>query len=394
MIFVSIPTPKILTPKRILVCILIIYLIWSVLYAAFVPPWESPDELAHYLYVAYLAQHGTPPESSSAQHSELFPAIGHVTSMYEWYQPVLGYVPHVLVYRIWSLFNVQGLPRTFPPVNPAFATSPIAQAYMFLPETTQPLDWLRLYPGLLALRLTSSLLGMLTILVIWRTALVIWPGELAFAVAVAAVVALIPEFILVSATVRSDCAQNLVSAAALLAMVQLVSRSNPPSQRTVLFLGLLGAAACLTKYTLLFIIPLTAVALAMSSPRPRTWLTLAGWLAVPIIISLGLYHLVFMPGRQVLGFAQHELHISTSLFGWKTVTDGLSLLCDLFWGRFGWANGTLPPLWAQIPTVLSLSGIVMSIETIIFYKRIGCLSATTWRQLVVLILAIRCQHIV
>lgn len=55
---------KALTPSRMLVIILVIYIAWSVIYAALVPPWESPDEPAHYLYVAYLAQHGVPPEPS------------------------------------------------------------------------------------------------------------------------------------------------------------------------------------------------------------------------------------------------------------------------------------------------------------------------------------------
>lgn len=313
---------------------------------------------------------------------------GFITSMYEWFHPALGYAPHALVYHIWSLFNDQGLPKTFPPVNPAFGSDPFPHAHVFLPEVTQPLGWLRLYPGLFVLRLTSSLLGALTVLVIWRIALVMWPGEPTFALLVAATVALIPEFIFINATVRNDSMANLVSAIALWMMVRFFASSNPhPQQRAIFFLGLAGAVAWLTKYTLLFVVPLAAIVLILAEPRFRTWPMMAGWLVAPIVVSLSLYYLIFPQARQALEFSQLALHIRPDMLKWSMVADGLPLLRDLFWARFGWANVIVPQLWTQIPTVMGLGGIGMSIGTIIYDQRTGRLSATIWRQFAILVLA-------
>jgi hypothetical protein len=308
--------------------------------------------------------------------------------MYEWHHPLLGYVPHALVYRIWSLLDPQGLPQTFPPVNPLYELGLVPNAHVFLPETIAPLGWSRSYPGLFALRLTSSLLGALTIVCVWGIASTVWPGDPAFAVVAAATAALIPEFIYVNSSVRNDSATFLISAAATWLLVRLVAHPGPaPQRRKVLLLGLVCTAAWLTKSTLLFVLPLTAIVLAIAYPYPRAWPALLAWLVIPLIIGVGLYYLIFPQTRQGLESIQELTRIDPATITWSTLTDGLPLLRDLFWARFGWANVVLPALWTQVPTVLGLGGIVTSIAVLVRGRRIRkC--PITGRQLAVLTAAL------
>ena len=381
-------TIPVLTPGRLLIGIVIVYLAWSAIYAALTPPWESPDEPSHYLYVRYLAEHGTPPGPSPIEQTGPFWANGFVTSMYEWHHPVLGYVPHALVYRIWSSLDPQGLPQTFPPVNPLYELGVIRNAYLFLPETIAPLDWIRSYRGLFTLRLTSSLLGALTIVCVWGIASTVWPSDSVFAIVAAATVALVPEFIYINSNVRNDSATYLISSAVTWLLVRLIAHPGPaPQRRKVLLLGLVCTVAWLTKSTLLFVLPLTAIVLAIAYPYPRAWPALLAWLVTPLVIGVGLYYLIFPQARQGLESIQELTRIDLTTITWSTLTDGLPLLRDLFWARFGWANVVLPPLWTEIPTVLGLGGIVTSIAVLIRGRRIGkC--PMTGRQLAVLTVAL------
>ena len=51
-------TPR---PRLILAVILGLYLALGILFAANTPPWQAPDEPAHYNYVRYLAEQGNFP---------------------------------------------------------------------------------------------------------------------------------------------------------------------------------------------------------------------------------------------------------------------------------------------------------------------------------------------
>ena len=377
-----------LTPGRLLLGILVIYLVWSAIYAALTPPWESPDEPSHYLYVRYLAEHGTQPAPAPFQEPWPFYANGFVTSLYEGHHPLLGYVPHAIVYRVWSIFDLQGLPQTFPPINPLFESGPGNNAFLFLPETTMPLDWLRLYPGLFALRLTSALLGALTVVCIWGIASTVWPDEPMFAVLAAATVTFIPQFIYINSTIRNDCATYLVASAAIWLLARLVARPGfAPQRKQLTLLGAGCAVGWLIKSTLLFVIPLTIVALALAYPRPRAWPAMLSWLAAPLVIGVGLYYLALPQARQGWNDIQELMRINPVLIQWSTVTTGLPLLRDSFWARFGWASVALPPLWTQVPTVLGLTGIGLSVVVVIrgiHAKR----SPITIQQLAILILAL------
>ena len=80
--------------KIILVLIAVMYCALSVMYAILTPPWESPDEPAHYLYVSQLATRWRPPQKSTIQQTNRFSKDqAFISSNYEWYQPALGYLP-------------------------------------------------------------------------------------------------------------------------------------------------------------------------------------------------------------------------------------------------------------------------------------------------------------
>jgi len=85
-----------------LLAIILAYLVVGALYAALTPPWQAPDEPAHYNYVRYLAENRRLPvlQMGDYPHDYLeeikaakFPATMSIDPIrYEFYQPPLYYV--------------------------------------------------------------------------------------------------------------------------------------------------------------------------------------------------------------------------------------------------------------------------------------------------------------
>ncbi|MCB0082648.1 MAG: hypothetical protein KDE47_17020, partial [Caldilineaceae bacterium] len=89
-------------PRRWLTVIVAVYLIVATLFAIYTPPWQNPDEPAHYNYIAHIAAgHGLPVlqmgDYDQALRDELttlhFPPERSIAALrYENYQPPLYYV--------------------------------------------------------------------------------------------------------------------------------------------------------------------------------------------------------------------------------------------------------------------------------------------------------------
>ena len=62
--------------KIILVLIAVMYCALSVMYAILTPPWESPDEPAHYLYVSQLATLASSTEINHTANKQVFQGPG------------------------------------------------------------------------------------------------------------------------------------------------------------------------------------------------------------------------------------------------------------------------------------------------------------------------------
>src|SRR5574340_892915 len=103
----------------LLIAIVVLFLLIGGLYAALTPPWQAPDEPAHYNYIAQVAGHGccpviTPSDWNAAQLEALkaaqFPDNASVAGVtYEDHQPPLYYLIAAPVFNLThgSLFAMR-----------------------------------------------------------------------------------------------------------------------------------------------------------------------------------------------------------------------------------------------------------------------------------------------
>ena len=90
------------SPHRWLVALLLAYLLAGSLFAYYTPPWQVPDEPAHYNYVAHIAKTGTLPvlkmgdynqeKLSTLLQTKFVPKLSPAYLRYESYQPPLYYL--------------------------------------------------------------------------------------------------------------------------------------------------------------------------------------------------------------------------------------------------------------------------------------------------------------
>ena len=170
----------------ILVAALLAYTGLAVTYAVGTPIWQAPDEPAHFNYVRQVAETGTLPELREGDwDSDLLSRVqngaleGIDRIRYESWQPPLAYVVAAPVYLLG-------------PRDPASAV--------------------------LRLRLWGALLGGLTIVIGYAAARTVLGDTLALAVPF--VMAGVPMFTAISASVSVDPVANLLAALLLLAVLR------------------------------------------------------------------------------------------------------------------------------------------------------------------------------
>ncbi|MFQ5814293.1 MAG: glycosyltransferase family 39 protein, partial [Anaerolineae bacterium] len=169
--------------------VLAAYLVIGILYAVKTPPWQVPDEPAHYNYVKYLAENYRLPvlRMGDYPHDYLeeikanrFPPEMSIEPLrYEFHQPPLYYVLAAVVYKLFA-------------------------------------------GKLLPLRLLSVLLGCCLLWVAYHVAKEIFPGDEALALGATAFVAFVPMHIAITAAVNNDTLAELILAVILWMLVRYV----------------------------------------------------------------------------------------------------------------------------------------------------------------------------
>jgi 4-amino-4-deoxy-L-arabinose transferase-like glycosyltransferase len=217
-----------MTRRLILALILVVYFILGALFAVNTPPWQAPDEPAHYNYIAYVAQNGSFPvlHSGDYPHGYLeqikaagFPPDMSITSIrYESHQPPLYYLLAAPVYSAAG-------------------------------------------GGLVPLRLLSVLLGAGIVLFAYGIGRRAVPGDPRIALGTAAFVAFLPQHLATISQVGNDVLAELLLAAVIFVSAGLINKpgvSNKPGLsasesplplRTYLLLGLLLGLILITKTT-------------------------------------------------------------------------------------------------------------------------------------------------
>lgn len=286
-------------------------------YALGVPPWNAPDEPAHYNYVRHLATTGQLPELKPGDwNAELlerlksarFPKGQSVDSIaYESHQPPAFYL----------------------------LASPLHKATARLPLEEQ----------VAALRLLSVALSGATVVLAFLVVRAIFPQELSLQLAVAGFVAFLPMRSAIAGSVSNDALAELVATLLLLTMVQILRTGFRKGQ--ALLLGFLLGLALLTKMTLYGYLPL-ALLVALLSPSQgkngnSSRLRLLGLtLAVALLISGWWFvrNALVYGGTDLFGLQRHDQVVTgqprlEQLDGAALSYFG-STLFKSFWGQFGW----------------------------------------------------------
>ncbi|GAG30145.1 unnamed protein product, partial [marine sediment metagenome] len=106
------PDQVVRSKNSLTMLVIVAYLVIGILYAVKTPPWQVPDEPAHYNYIKYLAENSRLPvlqmgdyphdylEEIKAKH---FPPEMSIEPLrYEFHQPPLYYILATIVYKLFA----------------------------------------------------------------------------------------------------------------------------------------------------------------------------------------------------------------------------------------------------------------------------------------------------
>lgn len=307
----------------VLAAIVAAYLLAAVQYARLTPPWQAPDEPAHFNYVKYVAEQGALPVLQMGD----FPAdyLARFTDPRN--------TPHMSIdpirYESWQ-----------PPLYYLVA----AAVYRLAPAAGR----------LLALRLLSVALGALLIWVAYRAVMALAPGRAWLALGTAALVAAVPMHVATTAAVSNDTLAELWVALVLWQLFALL-RAPGEGVRPWLWLGVTLGLAGLTKLSTAIALPVALVALAWlawrrapEGQKARYALARLGALCLPAALLLlpWLARNVAVYGigdplisHRHAAVVQGQLRTAERVaeVGWRrAASDFLLTSFNSFWGQFGW----------------------------------------------------------
>jgi len=329
------------------VAIVTLYLLLATLYALQTPPWQAPDEPAHYNYARHIAEMGRLPILEPGDYPAAYleackaarfaPSFSIDRIKYESHQPPLYYTLASLVYRAAS---------------------------------GQPIG-----VRLRAMRLLSVLLGAAALALIYACACRLLPERPWLAAAVGLVCATLPMHLTMTAAVNSDALAELLI---VLIGFLVLRRRDDYSLRYRLLLGLLLGLAFLTKMQTYTAFGFCAVALlcdARDQKHPWPWLLRNGAtiLAIAVLVAAPwIWRNMQVYGwNDPLAMIRHDQvvqgQLTTSAFlaqyGLAALLRGLlQTTFHSFWGQFGWMAAPMHPRVYQVlggVSGLSLAGLIV-----------------------------------
>lgn len=324
----------------VLVTILVAYLIIGASFALLTPPWQVPDEPAHYNYIRILAEERRlpvlemgdyPAEHLEAIKAQRFPPEMSIDSLrYESHQPPLYYLM----------------------AAPVFALTRGA---------------------LVPLRLFSLVLGAGVILLAYAAVRGLFPYQPLLALGSAAFVAFLPQHVAMMAGVNNDSLAELILAAVvwqLILLVQAESAETVGAARAAFLGGLIGLGL-VTKTTDYLALPLAALALGLRWHRGCAGCERLALLIFGPALAIGLpwwvRNAVTYGGLDLLGLGRHNWVVVgqprtsewLAAYGAAEVARRfVQTTFQSFWGQFGWMGVVLDQrIYAGLALVSGLVGL-------------------------------------
>lgn len=316
-----------------LVLTLVVYFGIGSLFASQVPAWQAPDEPAHYNYVAQLAN-GRFPIIEAGDYDQSY--LDEIRGA----QFAPNYETESIEYEDWQ-----------PPLY-----------YLLL----TPVFWLT-NGSLLALRLTSLLLGAGVVTLGYLIGQELFPKSPWVPLTTAVFIAFLPQHLSILASINNDSLAELLIAALLYTLFVWTREPIDNQPRNHYFLvtsGILLGLGMLTKLTVYLMVPVAGVFLLWRFWRKWNDLFYALVLFFGPVVLLGslwwIRNLLVYPGFDPLAMAAHDRVVVgqprtvewIAQFGLSgTIQRFLQTTFNSFWGQFGWMAVPMPT-WVYQPLLI------------------------------------------
>ncbi len=324
------------------------YLIAGALFAVYTPPWQAPDEPAHYNYVRQVAEKGCCPRVE----------IGDWQSDYLEQLTSARFAPESLD----RLYTIQ-YEDHHPPL------------YYLLASLVYKLG----NGSLVALRLFSVALGATTVALTYAIGKYTLPEQPQIALGAMALVAFLPQHLAMMSAVNNDSLAEALVAFGLLWMIRYLKGNGVPIWQ----LGLIAGLAILCKVTIYFLLMLFPLAICLAWTKQEKPISLlagriAAFTLVALVIGGGwwLRNISAYGFPDLLGLAAHDAVVAdqprtidyVDEHGWINYARQLiAVTFKSFWGQFGWMALPLDSVFGgwiyrgfALLTLAGLSGISLA----------------------------------
>ena len=328
------------TDKKYLLLVLALYFSLALIYSLAVPLWEAPDEPSHYLCVRRFSDgRDFKPPRSPGEIDSIW-SEGYIFSLYQSSQPPLYYLISAPVMKVLSLRVLPlGEGIEFPAIRTDYSGS--GNLFVHSRESIWSIPSPEVRGHLM--RLVSVLLGGITIFFIYRIARAVFPNDHAVALSSGAFAATLPQFNFISGMIGNDSLAALMGAATLLFLVRLADKEIRPRSRDFIFLGVLITLSLLTKFNLIFLIPLSLIVILIKARDAGGWMVgLSGmvFIFLPLLIGLTAAMILF-PNDVMIKYRVMVWRLIRTTPDLVTIEHLQWMLKDIyrsFWATFSWMS--------------------------------------------------------
>ena len=297
-----------------MLALVLVYLTLAMLYILYTPAWQNPDEPAHYNYTRHLVETGSIPVLESNDYNQEYlvdivsrrfpPELSTDSLRYEGHQPPLYYLLQVPIYR-----SANG--------------------------------------SLLAMRVTSAIIGALIVIVSGLAAWEYYNPQVPMALATAGVVAFIPQHVAMLASVNND---SLAELWMMVGFWLLLRMPLQPSVNAYRLLGVVLGLAFLTKATAYILVFPLLMAIGFDWRAGRIKLSALGVVLLPALLLGGVWwvrNCLVYGWPDVMGLLRHNAVVvgQPRTSDWlreygvlEVVTRMWNTTFNSFWGQFGWMS--------------------------------------------------------
>jgi hypothetical protein len=326
------------TPPALAV-LLVLAAAQAVAWSAITPPIHGPDELTHAAYIQALVETGDGPEGNSgtAQYSREIEIIAQGLYVLPITQHYEGRPAWHRVDEVERQLAREGDAARNPATGPNAAAGNPPLYYLYGAAVWELTPDRSLLGRLQSVRLATIVPFLVTVVLAWLLAAELFSAAWARPL-VAGIVALNPKLASVAANVNPDAMLVMLSTAALLAAVRLVTRG--PTAARVAVLVLAAALGVLTHGRGYFLAPFAVLALVVAlwraRPPLRTALLLGGTAAAGLVAVV------------VLAMAWIRAHSAGAAIGSVAPSEGsfnvrefLSYVWQFYLPRYDWMTSTV-----------------------------------------------------